>query len=380
MRVAVFIALLVFILGVVPAYVARRLFAPFYWPRRRRWLAWAVVEILLLATPATMGLHRRFEAAWADSVTAAAYVGFGLFLFLLFYVIARDVIWLAFRIAGRPSAPRRRLWLRCTSIAVIAASLASLAIGMWQALAPPRVVRISLPVADLPPDLDGFRIAHLSDIHLGPWKKRRDLARIVEIVNRLEPDIVAITGDFVDGAVSFRGRDAEPLRHLNAPAFFAIGNHDVYSGAAEWSRLLENLGVTVLAGGYRTVQAGSEDVLIAGLVDPAMARAAPPEARDPALLAAGDGPASFRILLAHRNTDAFAAASAGFDLQLSGHTHGGQFFPATLIIPRLHPFPAGLRRWRGMWLYTSTGAGFWGPPVRFLNPPEIALIVLRRAG
>jgi len=378
-RVAVFIALLVFILGVVPAYVARRLFAPFDWSRRRQWFAWAVVEVLLLATPATMGLHRRIEAPWADAVTAAAYVGFGLFLFLLFYVVARDVVWIGFRAAGRPSAPRRRLWLRRTSIAVIAVSLASLAIGMWQALGEPRVIRVSVPIAGLPPALEGFRIVHLSDIHLGPWKKRRDLARLVEIANRLEPDIVAITGDLVDGSVAFRGRDAEPLKDLNAPAFFAIGNHDVYSGAREWSALLESLGVAVLAGDYRLVPVGSENVLVAGLVDPAMARAAPPRARDPALLVAGDGPASFRILIAHRNADAFAAAAAGFDLQLSGHTHGGQFFPATLIIPRLHPFPAGLRRWRDMWLYTSTGVGFWGPPVRFLNPPEIALIELRRA-
>ena len=379
MRLAVFIAVLLFILAVLPAYVAHRLLAPFEWSRRRKWFAWAVIEVLLLATPATMGLHRRIEAGWADAVTAAAYVGFGLFVFLLFYVVVRDVIWLALRLAGLPAAPRRRLWLRRTSVAVIAASVASLAVGMWQALGEPRVVRVSVPIAGLPPALEGFRIVHLSDIHLGPWKKRRDLARIVEIANRLEPDIVAITGDFVDGTVAFRGRDAKPLKDLNAPVFFAIGNHDVYSGAEAWSALLEDLGVRVLAGESETVSAGSGNVLIAGVVDPAMARAAPRRAREPALLVSGDGPAAVRILIAHRNTDAFAAEAAGFDLLLSGHTHGGQFFPATLVIPRLHPFPVGLQRWKRLWVYTSTGAGFWGPPVRFLNPPEIAVIELRRA-
>jgi len=378
-RLAIFIAVLLFILAVLPAYVAHRLLAPFEWSRRRKRLGWAVIEVLLLATPATMGLHRRVEAGWTDAVTAAAYVGFGLFIFLLFYVAARDVAWLALRLAGLPAAPRRRLWLRRTSLAVIAVSAASLAIGMWQALGEPRVVRVSVPIAGLPPALAGFRIVQLSDIHLGPWKKRRDLARIVAAVNRLDPDVVAITGDLVDGSVRFRGRDAEPLKDLNAPAFFVIGNHDVYSGAEAWARFVETLGVTVLAGDRRVLSIAGERVLIAGLVDPAMARAAPPRARDPVLLASGDGPAAVRILLAHRNTDAFAAEAAGFDLLLSGHTHGGQFFPATLIIPHLHPFPAGLHRWKRLWVYTSTGVGFWGPPVRFLNPPEIAVIELRRA-
>jgi hypothetical protein len=268
--------------------------------------------------------------------------------------------------------------LQRSSLAVIGVAILSLSVGMFQALGTPAVRRVTIPIAGLHPDLEGMRIVQLSDIHLSPWKDRDDLERIVAQTNSLDPEIVAITGDLVDGSVALRGEDATPLADLSAPSYFVTGNHDHYSGAAQWVQHVRQQGVDVLDGVTRTVRRGEAVVLLAGLADPAVGNE-DPRFRNPAVLLRDNPPADVKILLAHRSNDAYAAAKAGFDLQLSGHTHGGQFFPGTLLIHWIQPFATGLYRHEGMWIYTSKGTGFWGPPVRFLNPPEIIVLTLERA-
>jgi len=168
---------------------------------------------------------------------------------------------------------------------------------------------------------------------------------------------------------------------LAAPAFFVTGNHEHYWGAEAWAGALTTAGVTVLHGDHRLVAHGRATVVIAGVDDPARGGGnEPPATTRPDTALAGTPAADFYLLLAHRPAVGYAAAAAGVDLQLSGHTHGGQFFPWNLLINRIMPFSPGLHRHLDTWIYTSRGTGFWGPPVRLGAPAEITLLTLRRAG
>ncbi|HWI37326.1 MAG TPA: metallophosphoesterase [Burkholderiales bacterium] len=254
---------------------------------------------------------------------------------------------------------------------VVAGSLVAIAIGAAAAFAGPRVKVVDVRVENLHPDLDGFRVAQISDLHVGPNIGRRYVARVVKEVEELRPDIVVLTGDIVDGPVGKLANDVAPLAAL-ANAYFILGNHDCYAGAEAWMAHFREMGMTVLANETTVLRKGAARLLIGGMVDPAYRRQRPAiEIRDEA---------EFRLLLAHNPRLAPLGAKAGFDLQLSGHTHGGQFFPWTLAVRLVHsPHVAGLSREGRMQVYVSAGTGTWGPPVRFGTSPELTLIRLVRA-
>jgi predicted MPP superfamily phosphohydrolase len=203
------------------------------------------------------------------------------------------------------------------------------------------------------------------------------------MANELQPDLVALTGDLVDGPVARLGPHIAPLAGLRAPGgvFFITGNHEYYSGADEWNEHFRSLGWRVLLNEHAIVPVRGARLLVGGVVDPAarLTRGAMNVPRPD--LAAGKGePAALRILLAHNPKLAPQGEAAGFDLQLSGHTHAGQFFPWTLAVRLIHaPHAAGLSREGRMWVYVSAGTGSWGPPVRLGTAPELTLIRLTRA-
>ena len=254
---------------------------------------------------------------------------------------------------------------------VTAGSLLAIGIGAAAAFAGPRVKVVDVRVANLHPDLDGFRIAQISDLHVGPNIGRRYVARVVKEVEELRPDLVALTGDIVDGPVGKLAADVAPLATLGS-AYFILGNHDCYAGAEAWMAHFRQMGMTVLANETMLVRKGAARLLVGGVVDPAYRRVSPSiQIREEA---------EFKLLLAHNPRLAPLGAKAGFDLQLSGHTHGGQFFPWTLAVRLVHaPHVAGLSREGQMQVYVSAGTGTWGPPVRFGTSPELTLIRLVRA-
>ncbi|HYS20463.1 MAG TPA: metallophosphoesterase, partial [Gemmatimonadales bacterium] len=247
------------------------------------------------------------------------------------------------------------------------------ALGTLQARRP-RVVRVFVPITDLPPDLQGFRIVQISDLHVGPTLNRRFVERVVATVNALSPDVVAVTGDVADGFVRDLRDDVAPLARLVAPLgkFYVTGNHEYYWDAPGWIGEVERLGLAVLNHAYRVVERGAARLLFAGVPDLSVPS-------DPAAALRGAPQSDVRVLLAHQPKSAFAARAAGFDLQLSGHTHGGQYFPFNLLVRLFQPFVAGLHRLEAMWLYVSRGTGYWGPPLRLGAPSEITLIELARA-
>jgi predicted MPP superfamily phosphohydrolase len=216
-------------------------------------------------------------------------------------------------------------------------------------------------------------------VHVGLTIKREYVDAIVEAVNGLKADIIAVTGDLVDGPVQELARHTAPLARLSARhgAFFVTGNHEYYSGERAWTAEFTRLGLRVLVNEHVVVTHGGAPLVVAGVTDYSAHHFNPEQRSDPAAALSGAPPdAAAKILLAHQPRSAAAAARAGFDLQLSGHTHGGQFWPWTLFVRFQQPFTAGLHRLNDLWVYISRGTGYWGPPKRFGAPSEITLLRL----
>jgi len=266
-----------------------------------------------------------------------------------------------------------------SAIAVPLLAVLATVVGFIDARRTPRVVDVEVPLPGLPADLQGFTIAQISDVHIGPTIKRDFLRGIVDTVNSLAVDLVAITGDLVDGSVEQLAAQVEPLSRLHARhgAWFVTGNHEYYSGATAWIAELRRLGVRVLLNEHVVLSHGGASLLLAGVTDYSADRFDPTQRSDPQAALTGAPPGLRpRVLLAHQPRTAPAAADAGFDLQLSGHTHGGQFWPWNLFVRLQQPFTAGLNRLGALWVYTSRGSGYWGPPKRLGVPSEIARVRL----
>jgi uncharacterized protein len=333
-------------------------------------LAWAA---LLGVALAPFGLLFALRAKRLPFATAASWIGFtamGLSSLLIVLVLAADLLWV-------------RAWgvdARVVSAGILGGAVLLTAAGTWGARRP-RVVRVTVPIVGLPEDLEGFRIVQLSDLHVGATIKRPFVQAVVDAANRLDPDVVALTGDVADGLVTALRAEVAPLADLRARygKFFVSGNHDYYWDPAGWHGEIAGLGFGVLTNTHRLLERGRGRLLLAGVTDPSASHRVPGHASDPAAALAGAPESDVKVLLAHQPKSAFAARAAGFDLQLSGHTHGGQYFPFNLLVHLFQPFVAGLHRLEQMWLYVSRGTGYWGPPIRLGAPSEITLIQLTRA-
>ena len=251
--------------------------------------------------------------------------------------------------------------------------------GLAQALSGPRARELEVPIEGLPPGLDGLRIVQLSDLHVGPTIRRADVASVVELALSLKPDLIAVTGDLADGDPERLSRQVAPLAGLRAPlgAYYVTGNHEYYWDALAWMAKARQLGLTPLVNEGVVLSHRGERFLVAGVPDESGGHFI--DGHFPHHRAAAIGPADFKILLAHRPDGVTAAERAGFRLQLSGHTHGGQFFPASLFIGLFHRFTRGLSRHGRMWVHVNPGTGYWGPPHRFGVPAEVTALTLRRA-
>ncbi|MEU0619315.1 metallophosphoesterase [Streptomyces rubiginosohelvolus] len=269
--------------------------------------------------------------------------------------------------------PSRRLFVsRVVGGAAAAAGLATVGYGTYGVLRGPSVQRITVPLAKLPRAAHGFRIAVVSDIHIGPILGRAHTRRIVDTINATSPDLVAVVGDLVDGSVADLGSAAEPLAALRARhgSYFVTGNHEYFSGAEQWIDHVRELGLVPL----ENARVEIEGFDLAGVND----IAGETEGQGPDFgRALGDrdrGRAA--VLMAHQPVVIHDAVEHGVDLQLSGHTHGGQLWPGNYLAELANPTVAGLERYGDTQLFVSRGAGAWGPPVRVGAPSDITVVEL----
>ncbi|MBB6345823.1 metallophosphoesterase [Nonomuraea muscovyensis] len=274
----------------------------------------------------------------------------------------------------------RRLFLgRATAAIAGVSAIGTVGYGVRTALGDPVIepVRVVLPKLD--PRLNGLRVAVVSDIHLGPLTGTAHAERIVRMINAQRPDVVTIVGDLVDGTVAELGEQARPLGELEARhgSYFVTGNHEYYTanGPQEWIEKLRELGIRSLRNERVEIRHQGGVLDLAGVNDVNGATADDGPDFDKAL--DGRDPGRAMVLLAHQPVQAAEAARRGVDLQLSGHTHGGQMVPFNLVVPLQQPVVSGLGAVDGMPVYVTRGAGFWGPPVRVGAPPEITMVELR---
>ncbi|MFC0861721.1 metallophosphoesterase [Sphaerimonospora cavernae] len=448
-----FLVMILVTVVVVHYYLWRRLVRSTTLPgsRSRRWSTWALVALAALL-PLTLVGGRAFGQgvghvlAWPGYLWLA--IMFYLFVFSLVLEIPRAIALLTVRRARRPSsasvAPvivsspmsaggsavaaaettvqtgpgvdadngladpvdrepgpdaamigRRMFISRTTAAAVGVGALATVGYGMRVAQGDPVIERVPVRLARLDPRMNGLRFAVVSDIHLGPLTGRGHTERIVRMINSLQADVVAIVGDLVDGTVAELGPLATPLRSLESRygAYFVTGNHEYYTanGPQEWIDELDSLGVRSLRNERVEIRHAGAVLDLAGVND--LNGQVMGDGPDMAKALAGRDPGRPVVLLAHQPLQVEQAAEHGVDLQLSGHTHGGQMVPFNLLVPLQQPMVAGLAevprpaagaaadargtRPDATQVYVTRGAGFWGPPVRVGAPPEITLLELR---
>ncbi|MGW0992821.1 metallophosphoesterase [Streptomyces sp. NPDC002523] len=269
--------------------------------------------------------------------------------------------------------PTRRLFVsRVVGGAAAAAAVGTVGYGTYGVLRGPRVRRVTVPLARLPRAAHGFRIAVVSDIHLGPVLGRGFAQKVVDTVNATQPDLIAVVGDLVDGSVKDLGPAAAPLAGLTARhgAYFVTGNHEYFSGADQWVAEVRTLGLHPLENARTQLPYFD----LAGVND--LQGESEGEGPDFGKALGDRDPARACVLLAHQPVQIHEAVRHGVDLQLSGHTHGGQLWPGNLIAAAANPTVAGLERYGDTQLYVSRGAGAWGPPTRVGAPSDVTVIEL----
>jgi len=322
-------------------------------------------------------------------LTLLAWTGFiamGLWSVILILSLPFDVVylvWFPFRKLFSPDAAALIHGLLARQIPLVLTGISLLinGIGLVQALQGPRVKEMVLTFPNLPIDLEGLTIAHISDLHVGPTLRRPVVEKIVKRVMDLNADLIVLTGDLADGLADRLSPDVAPLAHLSAPLglFYVTGNHEYYWNADEWIQKARDLGFTTLINGNEVLHIRNVSFLLAGITDNAATQLNPEQKPDFLKAAKTQEPVQFRILLAHRPDTAFQASTAGFDLVLAGHTHAGQYFPFNLLMPLGQRIYKGLTHIGHLQVYVNPGTAFWGPPNRFLIPSEITLLRLHRS-
>ncbi len=386
------VAVVVVVVGLLARFLWVRLVRGTTAPGRvRRRLS--VLLGVLAALPLAALLFRGRVPHWIGTPlewVAFSWLGFAFYL-LLTLLVLEPVRW-AVRARQRRRAPApavredgddvaRRVFLaRSLAATAGAVALGTAGTGAYFANAAPVVRRVPVTLADLDPALDGLRIVTFSDGHLSATYGGRRFERLVEIVNAQRPDVVAIVGDLVDGDVDDLREDVAPLADLvsDQGVFFVTGNHEYFVDTTAWLHHLPTLGVQVLRNERVPIGRGAATFDLAGIDDRTAASSGLPghgADLDAALDGRDDGTPV--VLLAHQPVMVEQARAAGVDLQLSGHTHGGQLWPFDYAVRLDQPAVQGWSRHGGTQLYVTPGAGYWGPPMRVGARPEVTVVELR---
>ena len=383
-RFFIFIAVALSLLAGIHYYLWARLIRDPRWAAPWITVGGTLLSLLAASVPLALILGRG-QGAFRRGFVWGGYVWLGV-MFLLFTVVVstdllRLLVAIARRVAAAPpiDAGRRTLLARLTA-GLTGALVSGVAAAALRSVAKPVEVRsVTVRLDRLPRAQDGFRIVQLTDVHVGPTIGRGFVEQIVDRANALVPDLIAITGDLVDGTVGQLADAIEPLARLRAPhgVYFVTGNHEYFSGAEAWLSELNRLGIRVLRNERVAIDNGSMGFDLAGVEDRSAVHyggLSPEDALGQALHQRD--PDRELVLLAHQPRTLLDAEPFGVGLQLSGHTHGGQMWPFNFVVGLQQPFVAGLHRRGRAQIYVSRGTGYWGPPMRLGAPAEITEIRL----
>ncbi len=380
-QIVIFLAVFLLLVGGLHYLLWARLFrdpawaAP--WPRVGMVALWTLGLAMPLTAIAVRALPRAVVTPPAWIVFLWMGAAFGFFLLTLVGEVARAVA-LA---SGALADPARRQWFsRAVALAVGGGGLAFTVAAVRTALDRVAVRTVRVPLARLPASMDGYTIVQLTDVHVGPTIGGGFIRELVARVNALQPDVIVITGDLVDGSVAELGVHTAPLAELRARhgVFFVTGNHEYYSGPDEWIAELGRLGVRVLRNERVMLGDDAASIDLAGVDDWSARRYGQGHGADLARALAGRDEGRELVLLAHQPKAVAGAAERGVGLVLSGHTHGGQLWPMSYLVKLDQKYVNGLHRVGQTWAYVSEGTGYWGPPMRLGTHGEITKVVLTR--
>ncbi len=349
---------------------------PAPWRRRGRWLLLA----LGVSVPVSLLVSRTLPRVAAAPLSWVAYLWLGAVFFLLLFLLPAELLrlvdWARTRGTELASPERRQFLSRSIAGTVGVASMGLGGFSVVGALRDVAVKPVRVPIRGLPAGLEGLRVVQLTDIHVGPTIGSGFIRQLVDKANALRPDVIAITGDLVDGSVEALAAHVAPLAELRARhgVFFVTGNHEYYSGAEAWVEHLATLGIRVLTNEHVVLDHDGASVAVAGVNDWTSGRFG--QAHDLAGALEGKPAEVPVILLAHQPKHIHEAAEHRVALQLSGHTHGGQIFPFNYLVHLAQPYVEGLHDHAGTMLYVSSGTGYWGPPMRLAVPAEITELAL----
>jgi uncharacterized protein len=332
-----------------------------------------------VAMPLSFLLMRALPRSLSSPIMWVTYIWMGLAFVMLFVALPLEVPrWLVARSAD--ADPSRRLAIARGFAAVVGLVGGGLAVaGIASVLSKVAVERVRVSLAKLPKELAGYTIVQISDVHVGPTIGRAFIEQLVDTINREAPDMIVITGDLVDGSVAELGALVEPLKNLRAKdgVYFVTGNHEYYSGVDEWLPFLGTLGVRVLRNERVPIRGGAFE--LAGVDDHSAKGFGHGHGTDLGKALEGRDLTRALVLLAHQPKTILEAVTHGIDLQLSGHTHGGQIWPWGYAVKLDQPHVAGLSRHGDATIYVSRGTGYWGPPMRVGAPAEVTRIELQPA-
>ncbi len=362
-------------------YLWARLIRDPMWPSPWRQVATVALIVLALSIPASMMAWRLLPRNVAIPVSWIGYVWMGSMFLLLVLLWGGELArwgWVKYASIASVNGGRREFLAQLLASGVGVFGLALSGWGVWSAIRPVEVKRVAVRLRKLPESLRGLRLVQLTDMHVGLTIGRDFVEDVVQKVNALEPDIVAITGDLIDGSVRDLGASVAPLGEIRSRlgTYFVTGNHEYYSGADSWLSFLEGLGIRALRNEHVELEKNGDAIHLAGVDDWTAHQFGNGHGADVARAVEGRDASKPVVLLAHQPIQFDEAREHGVDLQISGHTHGGQIFPFGFLTRLAQPFLSGLHRRGDSQIYVSSGTGYWGPPMRIAAPAEITLIEL----
>lgn len=371
------------LLFIANAYVLTRLLSGAPTSSARLALIVGVTSMYLILIAGFMFRHD-VTTRLTDKISWVSFIFLGFFSWLFVLTFLRDVVLILAFITRQIFDFNHLAWYsdlnQISMYVVVGGSLLATLFGLFNARRLPAVVEVDVIIPHLPSSLEGFTIAQITDLHVGPTIKKDFVKKVVEATNQINADVIVLTGDLIDGDVASLREHTNELAQLKAihGVFGVTGNHEYYSGANQWIAEYQRLGMRVLQNEHAVIHHAAAAIVLAGVTDFGAGKFDASHTSDPkAALQNSPANAAIKILLAHQPRSMFAAEAVGFDLQMSGHTHGGQFWPWGYFVPLQQPLVAGLHQHKTMQIYISQGTGYWGPPMRLGARSEISKIRLR---
>jgi len=383
----VFFLVAISILAVMHGYVAWRLIPMLNLSSFISYFLYSLIFILSFL-PITPILFRisNIESKFIDWFSLFGYTSLGFFTLSFCIFIIKDlfipityIINRIFKIEDIFDESRRSFLKQSLGVGIIGITGTASAFGYYNARKGPSIIKQDIYLNNLPPKFENFTIAQISDLHVGPTIKRPYVEDVLNKISQINPDLIALTGDLVDGSVEYIRSDFEPIKDMiaNYGTFFVTGNHEYYSGVDQWLDEIDRLGVINLINDQKIISKGDEIISLAGITDYRAHQIKPSHKSNPFEAIKSVPKKVKKIMLAHQPNSIYDVHKAGVDLQLSGHTHGGQFWPFTYPTKFANAYLAGHYNHDGTQIYVNRGTGYWGPPLRLGVQSEITLIQLK---